>query len=349
MKIRYLPVLFCATLTVTTVTACSGDSDDSGGSGSSGGAAASTSASPTDSVTYPLSFTNSFGTSTVTEKPRRVVALGWSDQAVATELGADVVLAPQTYSSFSGGDSGTGQSDRMLPYLDPATEPAWFNPTSVDVEAVAAQDPDIILATGAFTVDQATYDRLSDIAPVVSYEHQLYADSPEDSARRIGRALGEPEKSEELIDRAHQAIADLRRELPELDGGSYVYGQYRGTVVVAVTAADNATTRFMSTLGLTRAPAVADIDAVGKTPGTVDLSMENIDAVDTADLLFMTFQGDADRRAFEDSPAVKRLRIMSGGYGALDKETATALQDPNIISVPWLIDQLRPVLDGIRG
>lgn len=344
MNNRFLPAVLCtalaATMATTTLVACSESSDDAG----------STETSVSTSVAqgiFPVTVTNAFGTATVTEKPQRVVTLGWSDQAVATELGADVIMAPQTYSSFSGGDSGSGDSDRMLPYLHPDAEPAWFNPMSLDVEAVADQKPDIILATSAFTLDQATYDKLAAIAPVVSYEHQLYEASPEDNARRIGQALGEQEKAEELIDTAHRSVEDLKKDLPGLDGKSYVYGQYRGAVVSAVTAADNATARFMSTLGIIPAPKVADIDAEGKTPGTVDLSMENIDLVDSADLLFMTYQGDTDRKAFEDSPAVKRLAVIADRYRALDKETATALQDPNIVSVPWLIAQLRPSLETV--
>jgi len=218
---------------------------------------------------------------------------------------------------------------------------------SIDIEAIAGQKPDVILATSAFTVDQATYDKLAAIAPVVSYEHKLYNDSPEDSARRIGQALGEPAKTEALIDRAHKAVDDVKKDLPKLDGKTYVYGQYRGTVVSAVTALDGATARFMSTLGITPDPKIAEAGSQAKTPGTVDLSMENIDLVDSADLFFMTYQGDADRKAFEDAPTVSRLPIMSQRYKSLDKETATALQDPNIVAVPWLIEQLRPALEKV--
>lgn len=350
MKTRFIPLLLAVTTTAALV-ACSDDTSGTtaGTSGSSGAA------SGADSASFPVTFTSPFGTTTVESRPQRVVALGWSDQAVATELGADVVMAPQTYSSIGGGGSGAaggdGQDgtaqDRMLPYLHPDTEPVWFNPMSIDVEAVAGQKPDIILATSAFTIDQDTYDKLSAVAPVVTYDRQLYAASPEDSALRIGEALGEPEKAGELVDRAHRAVEELTAALPGLKDRSYVYGQYRGTSIAAVTDSDNATARFMSTLGLVPAPEVAGIDAKGRTPGTVDLSMENIDLVDSADLLFMTFQSDDDRRSFEDSATVKRLTVMEDRYTALDKETATALQDPNVVSVPWLIEQLRPALEKV--
>lgn len=328
-----------AAFTATGLAACSSD-DDSGTPDSS-------TTATQQAVDYPVTFHNSFGDSTVTEKPQRVAALGWSDQALATELGADVVLAPQSYSSFSVGPNGDAGGPKMLPYLHPDAEPAWFDPMHLDIEAVAKADPDIILATSAFHVDDDTRHKLNDIAPVVGYEHSVYEADPKDSAARIGEALGEPGKTGDLVDKADKAVADLKEELPGLTGKTYVYGQYRGTEVAAITAADNATARFMSLIGLKPEPGVAALG--GGAGGFTSLSMENIAMVDAADLFFMTYQGEADRNEFEKNPAVARLPIMKTGYTALDKETATALQDPNVVAFPWLIDQLKDALTKAAG
>lgn len=334
---RSLSALLCATLAAGALAACSSDEDSDSGS------AVTTSATQV-ATSYPITFQNSFGESTVTEKPERVVALGWSDQALATELGADVVLAPQSYSSFSVGPTGDGGGEKMLPYLHPAEEPTWFDPMHLDIEAVAKADPDIILATSAFSVDEETWQKLADIAPVVGYEDTVYGADPKVSATRVGEALGEPEKTAQLVAKADDAVADLEDELPGLRGKTYVYGQYRGTEVAAITAEDNATARFMSLFGLTPEPGVAAVKGDG--PGGFSmLSMENIAMVDAADLFFMTYQGEADRTEFEKNPVVSRLAIMEDGYHALDKETATALQDPNVVAVPWLIEQLREAFE----
>jgi iron complex transport system substrate-binding protein len=333
-------VLLCAAVTATGLAACSSD-DDSGTPDSSGTTAQ-------QAVDYPVTFHNSFGDSTVTQKPKRVAALGWSDQALATELGADVVLAPQSYSSFSVGPNGDAGGPKMLPYLHPDAEPTWFDPMHPDIEAIATSDPDVILATSAFHMDDDMWRKLNDIAPVVGYEHAVYEADPKDSVARIGQALGEPEKTGELVDKADKAVADLKEELPGLQGKTYVYGQYRGTEVAAITAADNATARFMSLIGLTPEPGVAGLGGDG-AGGFTSLSMENIDMVDAADLFFMTYQGEVDRNEFEKNPAVSRLPIMKTGYKALDKETATALQDPNVVAVPWLIDQLKDALTKVAG
>lgn len=332
---RTLGALLCAALAAGALAACSSD-DDRGDSAS----AAST---PQAATSYPVTFHNGFGDSTVTEKPERVAALGWSDQALATELGADVILAPQAYSSFAVGPTGDGGGEKMLPYLDTDEEPTWVDPMNLDIEAVAKADPDIILATSAFAVDEGMWQKLNDIAPVVGYEDSVYNADAADSAARIGAALGEPEKTAELIERADNAVADLKEELPGLAGKTYVYGQFRGTQIAANTAEGNGTSRFLSRLGLVQDPAVTADEGAG-AGGYTMVSMENISIVDDADLFFMAFQGEADRVEFEKNPSVTRLAIMKNGYQAVDKETSTALQDPNVVAVPWLIDQIRETL-----
>lgn len=336
-------VLMCAALTAGGLVACSSDDDgDSSNAGTSGAVATQSDTS------YPVTFHNSFGDSTVEEKPERVATLGWSDQALATELGADVVLAPQAYSSFSVGPDGDGGGSKMLPYLDTDEEPEWIDPMNLDIEAVATSEPDIILATSAFSVDEDMWQKLNDIAPVVGYEESVYSADAADSADRIGEALGEQDKAAELVDRADTAVADLKKDLPGLDGKTYVYGQYRGTEIAAITAPDNATARFMARLGLAPEPGVTGL-AAGGPGGFTKLSMENISMVDAADLFFMTYQGEVARHEFEDNPAVSQLSVMKDGYRALDKETATALQDPNVVAVPWLIEQLRDTLTRVAG
>ncbi|OKL53681.1 hypothetical protein BSZ39_08080 [Bowdeniella nasicola] len=215
---------------------------------------------------------------------------------------------------------------------------------SFNVEQVAAARPDVILATAAFTLDQALYEQLSDIAPVVTYEKQLYAATSEDSTRRVARALGEEEAADALIDKADAAIAALRKELPNLDGGTFLYGQARDGVVVMLVEEANVTARFMHRLGLVPLPAVAELGGTGSVPGAIDVSFEQARLFDDAGVLFMTYQSDALRKAFEKNPIVSAQPIMKSRYVPVDLKTATALQDPNVVAVPWLLDQLRPGL-----
>jgi len=294
---------------------------------------------PTDAA-FPVTIHNAFGDATIDHKPARVATLGYADVALASALGANVVLAPQSFSVIAGEGN-----DPNLPYVDALADDAtWVNPMSINVEQVAAARPDLILATAGFTLDEALYDQLSDIAPVVTFEEQLYAATSEASARRIATALGEAEAAEKLITRADKAIADLRTELPHLDGGTFLYGQARDGVVVMLVDEQNVTARFMQQLGLVALPAVAELQGTGSVPGAVDVSFEQAPLFDDAGVLFMTYQSGALQESFEKDPIVSSQTIMDTRYVPVDLETATALQDPNIAAVPWLLDQLRPGL-----
>ena len=292
---------------------------------------------------FPVTMHNAYGDATIEAKPERVAALGYADVALASAMGATIVAAPESFTSIAGAGD-----EKNLPYIDqlPA-DTTWVNPMAVNVEQLAASKPDLILATAAFTLDEALYAQLSDIAPVVSYEEALYSASSEESAMRIGEALGETEAAERLIDEAEQAISDLKTELPNLDGGTFLYGQARDGVVVMLVDEANVTAQFMQKLGLIALPAISNLDGQGSVPGSIDVSVEQAPLFNEAGVLFMTFQSDALKDKFENDPIVSKQPIMSERYVPVGLEAATALQDPNVASVPWLLEQLRPGLELI--
>ncbi|MFF0575266.1 ABC transporter substrate-binding protein [Streptosporangium saharense] len=294
---------------------------------------------------FPLTLHNAWGDVTIQKEPRRVVALGYSDVAVASALGAEVVGSVQSFGSVSG-----LSENKNLPYVTPLPEPVtWLNPMDINVEQIATLKPDVILATAAYSLNEQTYELLNDIAPVVTYEKGIYQASGPDEARRIGRALGKETAAQELVTKSEQAVSALREELPGLDGGTYLYGQARAGVAVMVVAKDNLTAKFMSGLGLVPLPAVANLTGKGSVPGTIDVSYEQAGLFEDADVLFMTYQSDQYRQQFEKDPVVGKLGIMKSRYVPLDIEVATALQAPNVVAVPWLLDRLRDGLGKVSA
>ncbi|MER6500836.1 ABC transporter substrate-binding protein [Streptomyces sp. NPDC001455] len=132
----------------------------------------------TTSGSFPVSFTNAWGTVTVPAAPRRVVTLGYADTAVASALGAHIVGAVRSYGSVSG-----ETKDENLPFAKPLDQSVtWLDPMKINTERIAGLEPDLILASTAFTLDEPTYRRLNTVAPVVTYEKQLYgADTTEET------------------------------------------------------------------------------------------------------------------------------------------------------------------------
>jgi iron complex transport system substrate-binding protein len=290
---------------------------------------------------FPVSLTHPFGTTTITKKPARVVALGWNDLAIANALGANIVGAVKYFDP----------ANPNLPYIKTplGADVLGLDAAQVGTEKIASYRPDVILATSSNQLKPETYATLSKIAPVVVYAKSLYGSTIEEDALLIGKALGDTAGAQKLIDDANAAIAKAKTDLPGLAGKSYLFGQARGEVLPLVVGKDNLSTKFMAALGLKVPDAFANAPASDTlAPGTIGISYERAAELDTADVLFMTFPSAADRQTFEGNALVKKLDVVTGGrYLATPLPVAQLLQGPNVVGVPWLIDQLRPTLQKL--
>jgi iron complex transport system substrate-binding protein len=290
---------------------------------------------------FPVTIKHTFGETVVRKPPERVVALGWNDIAVANALGANIVGAVRYFDS----------ANTQVPYLRTRLkdDAVTLDTNALNMEKIAAYRPDLILAVSAFGVDKAKYETLSKIAPVLPYEKSLYGSTMDQDALMIGRALGDEAGARKLVEDADASVAKLKADLPKLAGKSYLFGQARGDVLPLIVGKDNLSTKFMNSLGLK----VPDAFANAKTsadlaPGTVALSYETADQLDTADALFMAFADPSDRQRFESNPLTRDLMVIrEGRYLATTLPVAQLLQAPDVVGVHWLIEQLQPTLQKI--
>src|SRR5699024_5691736 len=86
-------------------------------------------------------------------------------------------------------------------------------------EAIAKLRPDVILAPYE-GFDEATYDKLSKIAPTVAYPDKAWQTTWQDQATIVGKALGKTEKAKDLVAQTEQTIAETGEKHPEFDGKS---------------------------------------------------------------------------------------------------------------------------------
>lgn len=298
-------------------------------------------APPVSGGAFPVTLIHAFGTTTVAAAPKRVVALGMNDVAIATALDAPLVAAATNI-----GDSGI-----HLPYGKQLPSDILVIDTKgpLKLEAIASYRPDLILATANHQLTASLYAELSRLAPVVAFQKSLYGSSMQEDALYIGKALGNEAGALRLVDDATRSVDALKVELPALAGKAYLFGQARGEVLPMVVGADNLSTRFMTSLGLKVPAGFAAAPASNKlAPGTIGISYEEASRLDAADALFMTFATSGDKTVFETNPLVSRLPVIKDGrYQPLTLDQAVALQAPNVVAVDWLIAGLRPTLTKI--
>ncbi|WP_396910356.1 protein kinase [Mycolicibacterium sp.] len=166
-------------------------------------------------------FTHTYGSTDLSAAPTAVAALGPGDADAVLALGMQpvVITAPNgKVPSFEQDKLGDA---KVLSF--------------VDTSAIAAAKPDVIIDTG--TLDDATYKRLSDIAPTISRPSEgNQAWNWQTQLTWVGRILGRGSNAEELITATRNAVADLKNQ----------NASFGGKTIQAVTVSDSGVSEILT-------------------------------------------------------------------------------------------------------
>ncbi|WP_462188542.1 MULTISPECIES: iron-siderophore ABC transporter substrate-binding protein [unclassified Frankia] len=320
-----LKLLLAAILAATAlaVTAGCGSSDDG-----SGGTAASASAA---TGSFPVTLKNKFGTTVIKSQPKRIIALSYEEDILATLGITPIAYAKNEY-----------KPDGVFPWLqgkiDLSKSAALGTSGDLNLEQIAALHPDLILATNFYGLADY-YDRLSKIAPTVGYTDDAGIATWQENSTIIGKAVGRDADTRKAIAAIEKIIQDTRSSLPGLAGKTFSYSfYYEPGGLAVIDDPKTVSVQLYTELGMKLAP--------GVTANVVDrsLSMEKLDALD-ADFVLIGFATPAlktemnGNKLFTDIPAVKAGRVLQ-----VDAFTAGAVNNPTILNIPWQLEQLKPTL-----
>lgn len=165
----------------------------------------------------PRTIEHRYGQTRIEGVPERVVTLGLTDQDYVIALG----VAPVGTSEWFGQQPGA-----LYPWAREALGDAPMPETVLDVyeydvEAVAALQPDLILASNSGMTEEE-YARFSEIAPTVA-QPAAYPDfgAPwQEITRRTGAALGRAELAEDLVTDLEAEFQQAVADNPALDGAT---------------------------------------------------------------------------------------------------------------------------------
>lgn len=292
----------------------------------------------------PVKIKHALGTAEITKQPKRVVTLGQGSAETSIALG----VTPVGVEEYPWGADKSG----YLPWIREAIEergdklPEQFTGgTELDVEAIVELEPDVILAPWS-GLTQKQYDVLKDIAPTIAYEKQPWTITWQDQIDVISKALGYPDKSDELIDGIKEQFDEAAKPEYAKYSFSYIYTDGPGTL--GVFYPDEQRVAFLTSLGL-KASLSADDLTKYDAPGTDSalIGLENADMLDDADLLF-TFYPDQKRRKevegqklYAAIPAIKRGSLVA----PTDTSFVTASSLINPLTVPWAIERYEPMIE----
>jgi len=300
----------CATaLTLATavaLAACSSD-DDSKDSGSS-------SASSTATDSFPVSVDTKFGEVSIDKQPTTVVALGWGDAEIATELGVQPV-GVSDWLSFGG--------NGLSPWAKASYEkaPEQLGTMEIDYEKVAALKPDLILNVRS-AGDENAYKKLSAIAPTVSPNEggDNWLTPWDTQVEMISTALGEKKKGTDLVTQVNDKLSEVKDAHPQWADKS--------ATVLAKTAAEwgayvkgDARADLLASLGFKQNETIAGL---AKDSFYVSLSEENVDQANSDVVVGFPIMVPVD--SLSGDSAWKKLSAVKDGHAIVaDEELSNAI------------------------
>jgi iron complex transport system substrate-binding protein len=313
------------------LTACGNDSsdgDDGGGGGTADGA-------------FPVTIEHTYGQTEIPDEPERVVSLGYTEQDAILAFGVVPVGVRYAFGP---------EDDVFFPWVDEAAgdaEPEIMPRAEVDFEAVAALEPDLIMAVTAGLTEEE-YETLSQIAPTVVQPaaFKAFGTPWQEQTRITGRALGQEDRAEELIAEVEALFEETRAEFPQLDGKTFTLSgtSYEGEY--PFNASDDTRSRFFVDLGMS-VPAEQDEIAGDQFFGTV--SQEEARLLD-ADVLLFQSGSDEERAGIEADPVLTALPSYAAGRVLfVEGSDYDALQFASVLSLPYLLENLVPELADVVG
>lgn len=306
--------------TAVALSACGSDDADAEAAATSGG----------DGV-YPVTLTTQHGAVTIESPPERIVALDGATADEVISLGGEltaVAIDPNTFE-----DTYPWLVDDVADIID-----AKLVSTSgeVNVEAVAATRPDVIIAQSWQMSDKAVFDQLNDIAPVVVPESSDINVDWDQRLLTTGKALGATDAATALIADLEGEFAEVGATVPDIESKTYQlvradpdgWGFGNGSV--------------LELFGLKPA------ENQDNTQSGPPLSKERTSELD-ADVLGVWAPTPELKAGLDDDPLFQALpSVENGTVFYPDLALATAVNTPAPMALRWAKDKLAPTIEALN-
>ncbi|GAA1555742.1 iron-siderophore ABC transporter substrate-binding protein [Actinomadura kijaniata] len=290
---------------------------------------------------FPVTVEHSFGTTEIRKRPERIVTIGLSDHEPVLALGYRPVGVVDWF--------------QRKPFTDwPWTQAAWAGaePTvlglredGVDFEKLVSLKPDLIFAMYA-GVTKENYDRLSKLAPVVAQPKGFdpYAAPWQEYTRLAGKALAQDAKAKELIDGMQARFAKVRQDNPQWRGKTAVAADSFKAGTYSAFQKGDPKSAFLAELGFTVPENITR--AAGKS-NVAEFGSEGLNMLEVDRLVWLTTGKEPHERIRNDR-VYKELKVAREGRDLFltyqDPPIGAALSFNTVLSIPYAIDQMTPLL-----
>ncbi len=330
-RLRFLGNLALAGSVVLAAAGCGEDGEPAASSGPG------SVSSPAREAAFPVAIEHKYGSTEIPDEPERVVSLGFQEHDSIFALGVEPVAVRYWY-----GD----EDDVVFGWAGDAAgdaDPEILNMPELNVEKVAALDPDLILGVySGITEDE--YATLSQIAPTVAQPGEFvdYGTPWQDSTRMIGAALGRSAQADVLVQDVEDRFEAVRESHPEWAGQSVVVATF-GEDGFGFFASQDPRSRFFTSLGF---EVPTEFDELAGDLFYGDISFEEGERLDVDVLVWDQVNFTEGGRATVEADAiVGRLDVTVQGRSLFVGEFEDAFAWNSVLSLPVALDGVVPMLE----
>jgi iron complex transport system substrate-binding protein len=302
-----------------------------------------------EGTAYPIVIKHAFGTTTIAKKPERVATVAWANHEVPLALG----IVPVGFAAANFGDE---DEDGLLPWVAEklkelgAEKPVLFDEgDGIDFEAVAATQPDVILAAYS-GLSQSDYDTLSQIAPVVAYPDAAWSTDWREMIRLNSAGLGMAAEGDALIRRIEADIAETVAGYPVLKGKSAIFVTHLDVTNLSTVnfyTANDARVKFFADLGLVSPKSVLEATKPGQFAASV--SAEKVDTFDDVDIVVSYGSGPLLDAVKGDLLLSRMPAVAKDALVMLGRDPVGTAANPTPLSISWVLkDYVELLADAAR-
>lgn len=304
--------------------------------GSSDNAATASDASGSTSG-YPITIKNVYGSVTLNNKPKRISTVGWTTYDAVLSLGVVPVDMPK----MSDGDAKNGMyswTSAKLKELGATGSKApklHDESDSIDTEAIASTNPDLIIATQSGITKQQ-YQTMSKIAPTLAYPKEAWATPWRDVVTIAAKALNMQAKGKQVLADDESAITKAVNAHPNIKGKTAAVMYFDTTKLSTVSVYTTLDTRpeFLNDLGLMTPASVKKISASTQS-FYKDISSENVDQLNDVDII-VTYGDSSTLKTLQSDPLIGKIPAVKRG-SVVVINSSSALESaiaPSSLSIP---------------
>lgn len=287
---------------------------------------------------FPITVEHKFGSTTITEAPQRIVAIGYTEQDFLLALGEQPVAVRYWY----------GEEDAIMPWAEDYIEgehPVVLNMTfgTLNYEAILALEPDLISAVTA-GITQEEYENLSQIAPTIAQtdEYIDFGMPWQATTLLIGQALGKSAEAEALVAEVEGLYTEAKENNPQFADHTVAVAFWSDGTYGFYTDQDSRG-RFFTDLGF-QIP--AELMEVAGDSFYAYISEERMDLIDQDLIAILNLQFiEGGQEALEAQPLFSQLTAAQEGHVLyFDEISENALGFSSPLSLAYALDAALPQL-----